>query len=105
MPNVFICYRHDDTSGEASRLAWELGRRFGQSRIFIDHHAIPPGDDFPERIRTALDACQVALVLIGDRWLSDALPDGTRRIASMGDYVRREIAAVIDHDSVVVVSP
>jgi TIR domain len=103
VPSIFLSYRRDDTSGEAGRLAEELSRRFGRSSVFIDIDAISPGINFEERIRDALDSCQVALVLIGDRWLTETLPDGRRRIDDDGDYVRMEVAAALARPDVTVV--
>src|SRR2546430_7627981 len=102
MPSIFISYRREDTSGEAGRLAEDLAEQFGRSSVFIDIDAIGPGADFEQRIRDALDACQMALVLIGDRWL-DALPEERRRIDEEGDYVRQEIATALERSDVTVV--
>ena len=103
MPSVFISYRRLDTAGEASHLADDLVERFGRSSVFIDIDSISAGADFEARIGEALDACQVALVLIGDRWLTIELPDGSRRIDDEADYVRKEIAAALGRADVTVV--
>jgi hypothetical protein len=103
VPSIFLSYRRDDTSGEAGRLAEELSRRFGRSHVFLDIAAISPGVNFEDRIRDALDSCQVAVVLIGDRWLTETLPDGSRRIDDEGDYVRMEVAAALGRPDVTVV--
>jgi len=70
--------------------------------VFIDIDAISPGVDFEDRIHTALDACQVTLVLIGDEWLT-AERDGRRRIEEDNDYVRMEIAAALARADVAVI--
>src|SRR4051812_48901491 len=103
MPSIFISYRREDTSGEAGRLAEDLGARFGRSGIFMDVDSISPGANFEDRIDGALGACQVALVLIGDRWLDARPPDGRRRLDQDGDYVRHEIAAALARRDVTVV--
>jgi TIR domain len=103
VPSIFISYRREDTSGEAGRLADDLAERFGRSSVFIDVDAIAPGADFEARIHQALDASQLAVVLIGNRWLTSKLPDGTRRLDDSGDYVRQEIAAALARDDVTVV--
>ncbi len=103
MPNIFISYRRDDTGGTAGRLAAELSRRFGKARVFVDIDAIPAGVNFEESISHALDSCQVALVLIGDRWLTAIQPDGSRRLDGEGDYVRMEVATALDRQAVTVV--
>lgn len=103
MPSIFISYRREDTSGEAGRLAADLGSRFGRSSVFMDVDSISPGVNFEERIEAALSACQVALVLIGDRWLDVQTADGRRRLDQEGDYVRQEIAAALARKGVTVV--
>ena len=94
-PSMFISYRREDTSGEAGHLAADLGKRFGRERIFIDVTTLTPGQDFEAQIDDVLSACHVTLVLIGKRWLSVSLPDGSRRIDGQSDYVRREIATAL----------
>ena len=103
MPSIFISYRREDTSGEAGRLAQDLGSRFGRSSIFMDVDSISPGANFEAGIDGALAACQVALVLIGDRWLDAKLSDGRRRLDHEDDYVRHEIAAALGRRDVTVV--
>lgn len=103
MPSIFISYRREDTSGEAGRLADDLNARFGNASVFIDVDSISPGVNFEDRIHSALSACQVSLVLIGDRWLTAKLPDGTRRLDDERDYVRKEIAAALERKDVTVV--
>ena len=102
MPGIFISYRREDTSGEAGRLAADFGERFGRSNVFFDID-MGAGIDFEERIHRALETCHVTLVLIGNRWLTVALPDGKRRIDHEGDYVRREIAQALGRPDVAVV--
>ena len=103
MPRIFISYRRDDTAGSAGRLAADLRRRFGRSNVFVDIDAIPSGVNFETKIHDALDSCAVVLVLIGAHWLSDAQPDGTRRIDSERDYVRMEVAEALKRQSITVV--
>jgi hypothetical protein len=90
-PSIFICYRREDTSAEAARLAADLASRFGRSNVFIDIDSISPGMDFEERVERALDGCEFMFVLIGDRWLSTN--DSDRRIDKDDDYVRKEVSA------------
>jgi len=103
VPSIFISYRREDTSAVAGRLGDELTSRFGRSSVFIDIDSIPPGADFERRITNALDLCDVAFVLIGDRWLTATLPDGTRRLDHEGDPLRKEIAAALTRDDLAVV--
>ena len=93
--SIFISYRRDDTSGEAGHLAADLRKRFGHERVFIDIDTIAPGADFESRINQALSVCRVTFVLIGKRWLSTTLSDGTRRLDHEHDYVRKEILTAL----------
>jgi len=103
MPNIFISYRREDTSGDAGHLASDLCDRFGRDNVFIDIDAISGGADFEQRIQHALDRSRVTFVLIGDRWLTVTTQDGTRRLDGEHDYVRREIAAALAREDVAVV--
>lgn len=71
--------------------------------MFIDIDAIDPGVEFERRIRTALDSCQVALVLIGKQWLTLDGEDGKPRICAEGDLVKAEIQAALNRPDVTVV--
>lgn len=105
MPGIFISYRREDTSGHAGRLRAELARRYGRSRVFMDIDSIPSGTPFRERIRMALDSCDVALVLVGKRWEASqpGNADAPRRIEEEGDFVRLEVAAALKRKDVAVV--
>jgi len=70
--------------------------------VFIDIDDIGPGEDFTQRIERALEACRVALILIGSRWLAPAA-DGTRRIDATDDLFRQEVRAALAHPDVTVV--
>jgi hypothetical protein len=102
MPGVFISYRRRDTDGHAGRLAEDLRERFGEERVFIDVDSIGGGVDFEQRIEHALDESDVAFVLIGDEWLGRR-EGAPARIQDPGDWVRREVAAVLGRPDVTVV--
>ena len=102
IPSIFISYRREDTAGEAGHLADALRSRFG-SNVFIDVDSISPGVDFEEKITNALRLCRVAFVLIGKHWLTEALPDGTRRLHDKRDYVRKEVALALERPDLQVV--
>ena len=90
MQNIFLCYRREDTAGEAGRICDHLTRRFGQDAVFIDVDSIEPGTDFVDAISEKIGACKVLIVLIGDTWLSSNDPNG-RRLDNSNDWVRVEI--------------
>jgi hypothetical protein len=94
MKEVFISYRHSDTSGVAGRIFDHLKAQFGEDRLFKDIDSIPMGRDFRTVIFEAVAECKVLLALIGDDWLgADAA--GRRRIDDANDYVRLEIEAAL----------
>ncbi|HEX3453745.1 MAG TPA: toll/interleukin-1 receptor domain-containing protein [Gaiellaceae bacterium] len=96
MPNVFISYRRSDTTaGYASWLYSELRNELGQDAVFMDVDSIPFGDDFVEHLRSRLENCDVALVLIGPNWLGATDADGNRRLESREDFVHIEVASVL----------
>jgi hypothetical protein len=102
MPQIFISYRREDTSGDAGHLAEDLEKRFGRRKVFIDIDKIAPGTDFDDRIQHALARSKVTFVLIGKRWL-EPTHGGIRRLDDEEDYVRREIVAAIGREDVAVV--
>jgi TIR domain len=99
---VFISYRREDTSGYAGRLYDRLGAHFGRHNVFIDIDTIGPGVDYFRRIDEALDSCQAMLVLIGPKWVTASLPDGSRRLADQDDLVRHEIASALQRNIMVI---
>ena len=102
MPGVFISYRRKDTDGHAGRLAEDLRGRYGEEQVFIDVDSIGGGVDFEQRIEHALDVSDVAFVLIGDEWLGRR-EGSPARIQAPDDWVRREVATVLQRPDVTVV--
>jgi Flp pilus assembly protein TadD len=94
MPKVFISYRRDDSAGVAGRLYDRLQSQFGRENVFLDVDTIPPGLDFRVYLRSAVDRCDVFLVVIGRHWLSPA-PEGVRRLDDPEDFARIEIEAAL----------
>src|SRR5690606_9526300 len=99
---IFINYRKDDSNWHALALYQELQKYFSKDQIFKDFNAISPGDDFVESINSALQSCDVLLVLIGKSWLDMRDEDGTRRLDDPNDFVRLEIAKALDRNIKVV---
>lgn len=95
---IFVSYRREDSEDATARLHRGLVEHFGETRVFRDTAAIRPGDPFPARIRDALAACRVMLVVIGRSWLSVLLNDPA-------DWVRLEIAEALKPGSGVTVIP
>lgn len=100
--DVFISYRRADTSGHAGRISDELERHFGREVTFRDIASIAAGADFVHALDRAIAAARVCIVLIGDTWLSEQLPDGTRRLDAADDHVRREVELALARDGLLV---
>lgn len=103
MGGIFICYRRADSGPYAGRLRDTLTHHFGADQIFRDLDGIHPGERFSQVIDQALTACDVLLAVMGPAWLSMAGDDGGRRLDDPKDYVRREIAAALGRDDVIVI--
>ena len=95
MPGIFISYRRTDSDGWAGRLRDALRVRFGDI-VFQDVDNIADGEIFSEVIDRALQACDVALVIIGPTWASARDEQGRRRLDLEEDWVRTETAMVLN---------
>ncbi len=96
MPGVFICYRREDSGGYTGRLYDILCLRFGKDNVYMDLDTIEGGDDFIDVIDEKLKLCDVLIAVIGSRWLTATeKKDGTRRLDSASDFVRREISRAL----------
>jgi hypothetical protein len=93
---LFINYRREDTAPYAGRLHDRLAAHFGQDQVFIDIDQIEFGEDFVEVINRKLDACEIAIILIGPNWLGAMDATGNRRLDDNEDFVRMEIIAVLE---------
>lgn len=93
MAKIFICYRRTDSGGHAGRVYDRLAARFGDDRIYIDIHNIPPGVDFVEHVRQAMQECAAVIVLIGQRWL---VGENRKRLNQPDDHVRQEIEQALE---------
>jgi hypothetical protein len=90
---IFVCYRREDSAGHAGRLYDRLNQRF-PGRVFMDVAGIGIGDRWAEVIEQTLGSCEVAVILIGRRWLERG-SDGTRRIDAPDDSLRAEITTAL----------
>ncbi|MCP5292843.1 MAG: SUMF1/EgtB/PvdO family nonheme iron enzyme [Burkholderiales bacterium] len=98
MSSIFINYRRDDSSGYAIHLYDRLADCFGRDHIFMDLDQIAPGDDFHDVINEKLKSVQVAVVLIGKHWLNSSDANGQRRLDHPDDWVRLEIAVLLERN-------
>ena len=99
---IFVSYRRDESSDAAGRLKETLLRRFGEDFVFMDTDAIKPGQNWPARLRAALEAAHVILAVIGPGWLKASDEYGLRRIDDPEDWVRMELDYALSHAKVVV---
>ncbi len=93
---IFINYRRKDSAPYAGRVYDRLAGHFGHGHVFMDIDQIEPGEVFDQVIQEKLAAVQVAVVLIGEHWLDIADANGQRRLDHSDDWVRLEIAAVLE---------
>jgi hypothetical protein len=92
---VFLSYRRNDSPHASGRLRDRLAMEFGEENVFYDVDSIPTGRDFREAIRTAIQAADVVVVMIGPGFDVDRLND--RR-----DYVRMELLEAFRQNKVIV---
>jgi hypothetical protein len=96
MNRIFISYRSADGGKDASRLAEDLGRVFGDEHVFLDRQDLRGGSSWRAEIAGALDHRPVALFLITPAFAGARHPDGRLRIVDADDPVRCEIQAAVD---------
>lgn len=92
MAKVFVSYRRSDTGPYADILRRDLEPPFD---VFHDCDDIDVGDEFPDRIATALRDADVVLILIGKVWVTVQDDQGRRRLANPDDWVRVEVATAL----------
>jgi hypothetical protein len=97
--SIFISYRRVDSAYAVDQLDERLKLAFGADAVFRDASSIAPGAVFPERIRRALDAARVALVVVGPAWLRATMDPNDihspRRLDDPADWVRIEIETLL----------
>jgi hypothetical protein len=94
VPRIFINYRREDTSSNASRLYEWLSERYGDDQVFMDVDAIEPGLDWAEAIDRAVGSSDLLLALIGNEWLREL----KRRANEQDDFMRHELEAALRRD-------
>jgi hypothetical protein len=92
---IFISYRREETAYPAGWLYDRLADHFGGDQVFKDVDSIELGDDFVEKITSAVGSCDVLLALIGAEWLTITDARGRRRLDNTDDFVRLEIEAAL----------
>lgn len=100
MKKIFISYRRQDTPFASGWLCERLKKHYGTDNVFLDVD-LHPGENFRDRIRKALDTCDVVLVMIGQNWLGEDTP-GRARIFDPEDWVRVEVSTAFTKDVLVI---
>jgi hypothetical protein len=95
MPDVFISYRRDDTSGYAGRLYDQISAHFGADHVFMDVADIGPGSDFVEVLEKQVGTCDALIALIGKNWLTAKDDQNRPRLGNSDDFVSTEILAAL----------
>jgi hypothetical protein len=100
---IYLSYRRAESAAYAGRLFDDLARHFGSASVFMDvQGGIARGQEFALAIESALNVCEVVLVVIGNTWATCIGEDGQRRLDNPKDWVRLEVAAAL-HRNVLVV--
>jgi hypothetical protein len=93
---IFISYRREDTASDAGRIYDRLCLLLPKQNVFMDVGAIGGGENFEQRIMSAIDDSDAALVFIGEKWMASRSGGDQPRIWEAGDYVRAEVRSVLD---------
>jgi hypothetical protein len=93
-PRIAIIYRREDSALTTSRIFNRLAAHYGAGSVFQDGDNIPLGVGFREYINTMLDQTDIALVVVGKRWLGP-LPGRQPRINDPSDPVRVEVETAL----------
>ena len=100
---IFINYRRRDSGTFSNLLAESLKMSFGKESVFIDTKSIRTGDNWSEKIETALEKASIILVVIGSEWLTLQDKFGRRRLDNKNDWVKNEIAHGLSKKNVKVI--
>lgn len=82
----------------ADHVYQELVRRFGGEAVFKDVDKLHPGHKFKSKLDEIIAECDIALVIIGEKWAGAEDEGGRSRLHDQGDYVRKEVEAVLRRD-------
>lgn len=100
-PDIFVCYRREDSRDVTGRIYDRLVARFGREHVFKDVDSIPLGVDFRSHLQRVVGRCDVFVIVIGDRWLG-ARAEAGRRLDDDQDFVRIEIETALQRQIPVV---
>jgi len=90
--DIFMSYRHSDSSHAAGRMFDRMVLAFGNDRVFKDVNSIQVGArDFAMEIKQQIESARVMLVVVGNTWVHVQNKNGQRRLEDPQDYVRIEL--------------
>lgn len=95
---IFVSYRRGDSAGYTGWLCEKLLQHWSHDQVFIDINGISLGDNFRERIKAAVESCDVLIPVIGRGWLTAQDARGKLRLGRSNDFVTIEIATALERD-------
>ena len=101
MNRIFISYRSSDGFKDATRLAVDLDRVFGQDQVFLDKQDLRGGSSWRDEILAALGSKPIVLALITPDYFG-AVEGGSRRIDRAGDPVGEELLAAFEANAQII---
>lgn len=112
--DIFVSYRRNIDGEAAARITSELRSLFGASQVFldVDHASIPPGSEFPQRLREAVACSKVVLAMISPYWHDELVTRSFDKSANAWiadvdaskapDWVRRELGLALQLGKIVI---
>lgn len=102
-PDIFVCYRRDDSNHVTGRICDRLFLALGRNRVFRDIDSIPLGiRDFDEELKNKLVESRFFLAVIGKHWLDAADDEGRQRLGNADDYVSLEIGTTLKSNAQII---
>jgi hypothetical protein len=92
-PKIVVSYRRTDAA-MAGRIFDRLAQHFGKANLFIDIDDVPFGVDFRKHIDDALQASDLMIAVVGEKWLGPQA-GGKLRIMNEADPVRVELETAL----------
>src|SRR5262245_25598620 len=97
---IYVSYRRNDDPGAAMAIVAGLdSANRDKYKFFIDVDQMRAGQRFDQEMDKALGACDVLIAILGSRWM-DLLK--ANEGSGEPDYVRKEIAAALKRNIIVV---
>jgi hypothetical protein len=99
---VFISYRRDDTKAIAGRVYDRLVSALRRDNVFFDVSAIKGGENFEDRLSSAVTVSDAVLIFIGSKWLEPLSNGILPGLADHNDYVRLEVRQALQQRKLVI---